>query len=88
MTRAHKDKFEVGKWYKDRDGDFAKFKEFDFNYVNFTGSVRNNKYSSEIGSWNLSCIVKCIPMTIEEMKQYLPKEEWWVEPLNDLFPIY
>ena len=96
MVQEEKNKFEVGKWYQDRDNDFIKFKEFNRdNYVNFTARVRDNNYRDEIGSWNLTCIVKCTPMTIKEMKKYLPKEEWWVEweeptkPINnDLFPIY
>ena len=88
MTQAYKDKFEVGKWYKDRDEDFFKFKGFDNNFVDFTGSVRDDRYSSMNGSWNIHTLPKCTPMTIEEMKQYLPEEEWWVEPSNDLFPIY
>ena len=89
MVQEEKNKFEVGKWYQDRDNDFIKFKEFDRdNFVNFTARVRDNNYRDEIGSWNLTYIVKCTPMTIEEMKQYLPEEEWWVEQSNDLFPIY
>lgn len=82
--------FVLGKWYKDMDGDFHKFKEFfngDTIYV--TATVYDGEY--ELG--NNSCGVgyfnnECIPMTIEEMKEYLPEHEWWAEPNNDLFPIY
>ena len=88
MKKAHKDKFEVGKWYKDRDGDFIKFLLFTDRHVDFTARVQNYTYSNMAGSWNEHAVVVCTPMTIEEMKQYLPEEEWWTETSNELFPIY
>lgn len=88
MNDKEKNQFEVGKWYKDKDGDFIKFYKFDDNFVDFVAKVRDGKYDYVSGHWNKNVFTKCIPMTIDEMKQYLPEREWWVEPNNELFPIY
>jgi hypothetical protein len=88
MTQTHKNNFEKGEWYKDRDGDFIKFLKFSGRFVDFTAKVRNGIYRNGYGSWSENMIEMCIPMTIEEMKEHLPESEWWVKFNNDLFPIY
>jgi hypothetical protein len=89
MEQEEKDKFEVGKWYKDRDGDFVKFEGFNCNYLEFTSKVRKGNYCNEESEWNVTAFTNgCVPMTIEEMKKHLPESEWWVEKISELFPIY
>lgn len=88
MTKKEKNKYEVGKWYKDQDGDFVKFSRFEDSWLGFTAEVVNGMYSEFEGGWGETQFPKCIPMTIDEMKKYLPEHEWWTEHSNELFPIY
>ena len=87
------EKYIVGKWYKDRDKDFVKFKEFEGDYLKFTAYVRYEEYNSAEGAWTVSSFPKCIPMSINEMKRFLPESEWWDKKQtqnkqSELFPIY
>ena len=88
MTQEEKDKFIVGKWYKDCTGDFVEFKRFSDDVCIFTAFVRGGEYCNRSNNWCITAFQKCTPMTINEMKHYLPKSEWWIETNNDLFPIY
>ena len=82
--------FKKGKWYKDNEGDFIKFYDYDAGYI--YGSARiylsqGKKYENDVSSLTFSRNTFS-PMSIEEMKKHLPEREWWVEQSNDLFPIY
>lgn len=84
-----KEKYIKGTWYKDRDGDFIKFDGFDEGGdVKLTAAVLDGECEKYNDTWDSAVFPKCIPMTMEEMKEYLPEEEWWIEPSNELFPIY
>ena len=89
MIQEEKDKFQVGKWYKDNTDDFIKFKEFERDGdISFTANVRKGVFNDYIDSWMIKYFSECVPMTIEEMKEHLPESEWWEETTSDLFPIY
>lgn len=93
MQQEEKDKFEVGKWYRDSTGDFVKFERFTFDKYSgheifFSANVRRSIFQVDNDSWLTKYFDKCNPMTIKEMKDYLPESEWWEEKINDLFPIY
>ena len=93
MQQEEKDKFEVGKWYKDTTGEFVKFEKFTFDKysgyeIAFSANVRGSIFQVDNNSWLIKYFDKCNPMTIKEMKDYLPESEWWEEKINDLFPIY
>ena len=93
MEQEEKDKFEVGKWYRDSTGDFVKFERFTFDKYSgheifFSANVRRSIFKVDNDSWLIKYFDKCNPMTIKEMKDYLPQSEWWEEKINDLFPIY
>ncbi len=91
MKKELRDQFQVGEWYKDRDGDFVKFKEFSERYLGFTARVRNGEYWKDASEWNVDAFTNgCVTMTTEEMKRFLPKSEWWEEKPKaiGLFPIY
>lgn len=84
-----KEKYIKGKWYKDKDGDFIKFSEFDeYGDVEFTACVQYDEYASRSCGWDRDAFPECTPMTIEEMKEHLPEHEWWSENSNEMFPIY
>ena len=90
MSDVVKKQFVLGKWYKDKDGDFHKFKSLgDNDIINVTATVFDGEYECGsnccgVGYFNNQCIL----MTIEEMKEHLPEHEWWSEPSDNLFPIY
>jgi hypothetical protein len=93
MGQEEKDKFEVGKWYKDSTGDFVKFTNFNFDKYSgheivFSANVRRGIFQVDNDSWLIKYFDKCIPMTIKYMKYYLPESEWWEEKISELFPIY
>lgn len=80
MSNNVKRKFIKGKWYKDNDGWFHKFLRFDNDMIMLSATVYDGQYVDNgtfcgVGYFNN----KCTPMTITEMKQYLPEKEWWVE---------
>jgi hypothetical protein len=84
-------KFVIGNWYKDEDGDFIKFNGFDedLEYVKYSACIAGTDYHTYEDDWAIECLGdQCIPMTIDEMKEYLPEEEWWIKPTNEMFPIY
>lgn len=92
MNKKTKNKFVIGNWYKDEDGDFIKFNGFNEDidpvYVMYNACVAGDEYYLENDQWSIEVFEDCIPMTIDEMKEYLPEEEWWIKPTNDMFPIY
>lgn len=89
MNTEEKTKYIEGKWYKDKDGDFIKFKQFDKDgNLDYTAKVTNKTYVESNGGWFSRVFPECIPMTIDEMKQFLPKRIWWDENSKELFPMY
>lgn len=80
-----------GKWYKDNEGDFIKFEKFSNDDTFLTSAhifvSRHGEYSDG-QHYLIASKYSHVPMTIEEMKKYLPEEEWWVASSNDLFPIF
>ena len=90
MSVKVRELFEKDTWYRDIEGDFHKFKCFaGDDIINYSATVLNKKYIKENSCFGVGYFGNlCIPMTITEMKMYLPEEEWWVIPSNDLFPIY
>jgi hypothetical protein len=92
MNKKTRNKFVIGNWYKDDTGDFIKFNGFNedsgYEYVKYSACVSYRDYYLEDDEWSIEVFENCTPMTIDEMKAFLPEEEWWVTPSNDLFPIY
>lgn len=95
MDKKVKDQFERGRWYVDSDGEFHKFDRFSDtdNYGDTTMYTSRCYIDGEFGYSDDSLCFgyfdnKCTLMTLDDMKKYLPEDEWWVEPNNEFFPIY
>ncbi len=89
MSVKVRELFEKDTWYRDIEGDFHKFKRFDDDTIHYSATVMSKKYIKENSCFGVGYFGNlCMPMSIDEMKMYLPEEEWWVIPSNDLFPIY
>ena len=80
--------FIKGKWYRDSINDFIKYKSRNKDRIKFTAFVQNGQYCNSENEWNDYYFREVTPMTIDEMKEKLPKEEWWVDNTNEMFPIY
>lgn len=64
----------------------------DVNLINelieSSNEVELEKQINHLSSMDTKSRIVGIIDIIDEMKMYLPEEEWWVIPSNDLFPIY